>query len=229
MHLIPYARYFTLRHRKNLKTTMTTHFLTLGVIMLLGAMLPGPDFAIVTKNALLHSRKAGFYTALGIGTATWVHMTYCILGLAVIIQKSYWLFHTIQYAGALYLTYLGIILLKPHTSETIQTTSNGVANPLSNSKAFQQGFICNLLNPKATLFFLTLFSAVAGTNTTLLISLAYAIEMFVIAMLWFFSLVYLISHQTVTAWLNQSKIIVEKVLGAMLLGLALFVVFWPSV
>jgi threonine/homoserine/homoserine lactone efflux protein len=191
--------------------------------MLLGAMLPGPDFAIVTKNALLHSRKAGFYTALGIGAATCVHMTYCILGLAVIIQKSYWIFHTIQYAGALYLTYLGIMLLKPHASETIQATSEGSTSPLSNSKAFRQGFICNLLNPKATLFFLTLFSTVAGT---ILMNIAYAIEMFIIAMLWFFSLVYLISHQAVTAWLNRSKTIVEKFLGIMLLGLAVFVVFW---
>ncbi|MBP9726058.1 MAG: LysE family translocator [Gammaproteobacteria bacterium] len=201
---------------------MGTSFLTLGIIMLLGAMLPGPDFAIVTKNALLHSRKAGLYTALGIGAATWVHMTYCILGLAVIIQKSYWVFHTIQYAGALYLTYLGIMLLKPHASETIQATSEGSANPLSNGKAFRQGFICNLLNPKATLFFLTLFSTVAGT---LLMNIAYAIEMFIIAMLWFCSLVYLISHQKVASWLNRSKTVVEKVLGIMLLGLAAFVIF----
>ncbi len=204
---------------------MGTSFLTLGIIMLLGAMLPGPDFAIVTKNALLHSRKAGFYTALGIGAATWVHMTYCILGLAVIIQKSYWVFHTIQYAGALYLTYLGIMLLKPHATATIQATSECNANPLSNSKAFRQGFICNLLNPKATLFFLTLFSAVASTNTTFLTNLAYAVEMFIIAMLWFCSLVYLISHQKVASWLNRSKTVVEKVLGIMLLGLAAFVIF----
>lgn len=228
MHLTPDAGYFTLRHRKNLKTTMTTHFLTLGIIMLLGAMLPGPDFAIVTKNSLLHSRKAGFYTALGIGAATCVHMTYCILGLAVIIQKSYWIFHTLQYAGALYLTYLGIMLLKPHASETIQaaTSTHNRLSLLSNWQAFRQGFICNLLNPKATLFFLTLFSAIASTKTTLLINLAYAIEILVIAMLWFFSLVYLISHPAVTACLNRSKTIVEKILGIMLLGLAVFVVFW---
>jgi threonine/homoserine/homoserine lactone efflux protein len=115
------------------------------------------------------------------------------------------------------------MLLKPHASETIQATSEGSTSPLSNSKAFRQGFICNLLNPKATLFFLTLFSTVAGT---ILMNIAYAIEMFIIAMLWFFSLVYLISHQAVTAWLNRSKTIVEKFLGIMLLGLAVFVVFW---
>ena len=206
---------------------MGTSFLTLGIIMLLGAMLPGADFAMVTKNSLLHSRKAGLYTALGIGTAMWVHMSYCVLGLAVVIQKSPWIFHTIQYIGALYLTYLGIMLLKPHAPGNIEAAS-GVKTPtsLSNGKAFRQGFICNLLNPKATLFFLTIFSAVATTQTTLLLNLAYAVEMFLMAMLWFSSLAYLISHKVVTAWLNQSTKMIERILGIVLLGLALFVVFW---
>lgn len=206
---------------------MGTGFLTLGIVMLLGAMLPGADFAMVTKNSLLHSRKAGLYTALGIGSAMWVHMTYCVLGLAVVIQKSPWIFHTIQYVGALYLIYLGITLLKPHASGNIEATSETkTAIPLSNSKAFQQGFICNLLNPKATLFFLTIFSAVATTQTTILLNLTYAVEMFLIAMAWFCSLAYLVSHQMVTAWLNKSIRTIEKILGVVLLGLAVFVVFW---
>lgn len=206
---------------------MGTSFLTLGLIMLLGAMLPGADFAVVTKNSLLHSRKAGLYTALGIGTAIWVHMSYCVLGLAVVIQQSPWIFHTIQYMGAFYLTYLGIMLLKPHPVEQIETASgNRTLTPLSNGQAFRQGFMCNLLNPKATLFFLTIFSAVATAQTTLLLNLAYALEIFSTAMLWFCSLAYLISHKAVTAWLRQSTKIIEKILGVILLGLAVFVVLW---
>lgn len=208
---------------------MGTSFLTLGIVMLLGAMLPGADFAMVTKNSLLHSRKAGLYTALGIGSAMWVHMSYCVLGLAVVIQNSPWIFHTIQYIGALYLTYLGVMLLKPHTIENIETTKKTSAlTTLPNSKAFRQGFICNLLNPKATLFFLTIFSAVATTQTTLLLNLAYAVEMFLTAMLWFCSLAYLISHRVVTAWLNKSTKMIEKILGLVLLGLAVFVIFWAQ-
>lgn len=206
---------------------MGTSFLALGIIMLLGAMLPGADFAIVTKNSLLHSRKAGFYTVLGIGTAIWVHMTYCILGLAVVIRESSWIFHTIQYMGALYLTYLGIMLLKPHPSQDFELSTNTSSKKsISNASAFRQGFVCNLLNPKATLFFLTLFSAVATKNTTFLINLAYAAEIFLTAMIWFFSLAYFISHKSVTAWLNKSKQTIERILGVTLLGLAIFVVFW---
>lgn len=210
-----------------LREILGTSFLTLGIIMFLGAMLPGPDFAIVTKNALLHSRRAGLFTALGICTAMWVHMTYCVLGIAVIIQKSPWIFHTIQYIGALYLIYLGGGLLKPHFNQTVETNASTHARtPISGRKAFQQGFICNLFNPKATLFFLTIFSAIATTSTTIWLNLAYAIEMFLTAIIWFCSLAYLISHDVVTRWLSRSLRMIERILGIILLGLAVFVIFW---
>lgn len=206
---------------------METHFLTLGVIMLLGAMLPGADFAIVTKNALLHSRKAGIYTTLGIGAAICVHMTYCVLGLAVVIKNSPWIFHTIQYVGAAYLIYLGVTLLKPHSSKDIELSATSqTTSSLSNFKAFQQGFICNLFNPKATLFFLTIFSAISTTKLSLLISLAYALEIYLTAIAWFLSLTFLISHKVVARGLNKARKSIEKILGLVLIGLAVFVVFW---
>lgn len=208
---------------------METSFYTLGIVMLLAVMLPGADFAIVTKNTLLHSRKAGIFTALGIGAAIWVHMTYCVLGLATVIRESFWIFHAIQYGGALYLLYLGIILIKPHADSSLEALvpSNSVKQTLlSAKKAFRQGFVCNLLNPKATLFFLTLFSTVASKNSSFLTSFAYAFEIFIIAMSWFCLLVYLLTHSAVTPWLNKANKTIEKVLGIVLIGLAVFVFFY---
>lgn len=206
---------------------MQTGFFTLGIVMLLGAMLPGADFAIVTKNSLLHSRKAGIYTALGVVGGMCLHMCYCVLGLAVIIRQSSWIFHTIQYAGALYLLYLSIMLLKPHAHINIKTTpANGIVHSLTATQAFQQGFICNLLNPKATLFFLTIFSTISTKESSIWVNLAYAVEMLLIALFWFSSLAYFISHKRITHWLNRSQSMIEKILGVTLLGLAIFVVFW---
>ncbi len=207
---------------------MDTGFFTFGIIVLLGAMLPGPDFAVVTKNALLHSRRAGMYTALGVSAGICVHMTYCVLGLAVIIRQSPWLFHGIQYAGALYLCYLSFMLLQPHSTNHIQTSCTNMqpAQQPSRMKAFYEGFVCNLLNPKATLFFLTLFSAVITTSNNIWINLVYGLEAILTALLWFCSLAYLISHQCITSWLNRSQRTIEKILGIILLGLAIFVVFW---
>ena len=82
--------------------------LTLGILNLLAAMSPGPDFAVVTKNTLLHDRKSGVLTALGIAVAVMIHVTYCLLGLAVIIMHVRWLFDVISIVGGLYLAYLGV-------------------------------------------------------------------------------------------------------------------------
>ena len=63
-------------------------FLSVSLLIILAAISPGPDFAIVTKNSLLYSRKAGIYTALGVSGSLLVHAVYCILGLALIISQS---------------------------------------------------------------------------------------------------------------------------------------------
>ena len=62
--------------------------LSITLIILLAAISPGPDFAVVTKNALLYSRKSGIFTAMGVSTSLLIHSTYCILGLAIVIAKS---------------------------------------------------------------------------------------------------------------------------------------------
>ncbi|MCD8542433.1 MAG: LysE family translocator [Gammaproteobacteria bacterium] len=193
--------------------------------MLLGAMLPGADFAIVTKNSLLHSRKAGLYSAIGIVAAMGIHMTYCVLGFAVIIRQSPWLFHGIQYAGAAYLCYMGINLLKQHDRNTLNIKGEVQRKDISPEKAFRQGFICNLLNPKATLFFLTIFSAISTSHSDISLNILYAIEMLCIALFWFCTLAYGISHPIVSGWLNRSQKTIERILALILFSLAIFMVF----
>ena len=75
---------------------MITQFFSVGIIVILGAMLPGPDFAIVVNNTLLHSRRSGLFTALGITSACLIHITYCSLGLAFVISSSVIVFNIIK-------------------------------------------------------------------------------------------------------------------------------------
>ena len=206
---------------------MLTQFFTIGFLMLLSAMLPGPDFALVTKNSILHSRRAGLFTSLGIGSAILVHITYCVLGLAVIISQSLLLFSFIKYLGAIYLIYLGITaILTKHTS----TIEAKVHCPLQKSKisdltAFRQGFLCNLLNPKATLFFLALFTMIIKSETPKLWELAYAIEMFIITIGWFCSLTIILSHRRILRILNRIEKYIEKAVGIFLIGFGVALAF----
>ena len=77
-------------------------FLSITLLMMLAAISPGPDFAVVTKNSLMHSRRAGLYSALGVSASMLIHASYCVLGLALIISQSLFMFKLIKYAGATY-------------------------------------------------------------------------------------------------------------------------------
>src|SRR5579863_5423615 len=82
-------------------------FLTISTIITLAVISPGPDFALVSRNALRYSQKVGIMTSLGTGSGALFHATYCILGFAIIISQSVLLFNVIKYLGAAYLIYLG--------------------------------------------------------------------------------------------------------------------------
>lgn len=199
---------------------MLTQFFSIGLLMLLSAMLPGPDFAIVTKNTVLNSRRAGLFTTFGITTAIAVHMSYCLLGLALIISQSLLLFTAIKYIGAIYLIYLGItaLLAKPNNPKAFAANNNLQKSTMNAMTAFRQGFLCNLLNPKATLFFLALFTVIIKPGTSGFWELIYAIEMLVIATLWFSLLTMLLSHPRLLRLFKKAEPAIEKFLGVFLIG-----------
>jgi RhtB (resistance to homoserine/threonine) family protein len=206
---------------------MLMQFFTVGLLMLLAVMLPGPDFALVLKNSVLHSRKAGIFTSIGISCAVLVHMSYCILGLALVISQSLLLFSCIKYIGATYLIYLGITSLMS-THQTTQTTTPEkllTRTPLRSFTAFRQGFLCNLLNPKATLFFLALFTVIIKPSTPKLWEMLLAIEMFMIICLWFCSLTLILSHPRILRLLTQAERYLAKIVGVFLCGFGIALVF----
>lgn len=207
---------------------MLTQFFTIGILLLLTAMLPGPDFAIVTKNTLVHSRRAGLLTSLGVACACMVHVTYCMLGLAIVIAESLWLFSIIKYVGAAYLIYLGITsLLSKSKSNAHSSSPHKILQKtsMSNLRAFWQGFLTNLLNPKATLFFLALFTVIIKPGTLGAWGVGIAIEMFAIILGWFCSLTFILSHHRVLRVLNRVEKYISKVLGFFLIGFGVALAF----
>lgn len=204
---------------------MLNQFFSIAVIVLLGAMLPGPDFAFVVKNTLLYSRRSGIFTSLGIATAALVHITYCALGLAIVISKSIVIFSIIKYIGAAYLIYLGIQSLASKKSKQLIDPCKPKKSKISAYTSFRQGFLCNLLNPKATLFFLALFTMVIDANIPSWVMFIYAIEMFMLIALWFSSLVIILSHPKFSRLLEKSEKYIAKILGIFLIGFGLALFF----
>ena len=205
---------------------MIPQFFSIALIVLLGAMLPGPDFAIVTKNSIFHSRKSGCFTALGVGAAIAVHMTYCVFGLAFVISGSLLVFGLIKYIGASYLIYLGIsMLLSKQSKEIFYSDAITKKTKISNFVSFKQGFLCNLLNPKATLFFLSLFTVVIKPSTPFYSEVIYAMEIIIIAIAWFCSLTIILSHARIKHVLEKSGKYIAKSLGIFLIGFGVALAF----
>lgn len=100
-------------------------YLTLMSITLLAAMSPGPDMIVVIKNSLL-SRRLGIFTALGIASAIFIHVGYCIAGVGVIISQSIILFSIVKVLGALYILYIAYQLLRAKKSSYSSHSSSDI-------------------------------------------------------------------------------------------------------
>ncbi len=195
------------------------------VISLLAAISPGPDFAIVMKNCLSAGTfRAGFLTSLGVACALLIHVTYCLFGLAIVIQESPVLFLILKYIGAAYLFYLGIMLLKEKMSPEGPPKIPD-AEIKKKHRPFLGGFLCNLLNPKATLFILSLFSQFIDPSMSFIAKALMGSILAVITFAWFVFLSFLITHHFLKKHLVRFQIIITKSMGVVLCLLAAYVAF----
>ena len=199
-----------------------TSFFAISLLIMLAAISPGPDFAMVVKNSLLYSRRAGFFTALGVASSLVIHASYCILGLALIISQSLLAFRIIKYVGAVYLFYIGVkSLLAKKELGHVDTIHEKKDRQATNWKAFQQGLLCNLLNPKAILFLLAFFTLVVKPGNSIMIELAYGADIAIIHLIWFSFLAYMLNHSYVKYNLKKVQFVIVKVMGAVLVGFAI--------
>ncbi len=183
----------------------------------LGMLSPGPDFFLILKNAARYQRSAAMMTALGIITALTLHMTYCVAGLAVLITTTPWLFNVLKYAGAAYLLWIGFKSLLPNKAHSVDL-NNSQHEFVTFKKAFMQGFLCNLLNPKATLFFLAIFTQVLSVDSSFNEKLWYAFIIWGLALLYWPTLVLLIQSAPVRKGLAKVQKYVDKILGVVLIA-----------
>lgn len=194
--------------------------LFVATIATLGMLSPGPDFFLVIKNAARYRRSAAMMTALGVILGVATHMSYCVAGLAVVITTTPWLFNFLKYAGACYLIWIGIQALLSR-GESKFSIDNATQSPITLKAAFLQGYLCNLLNPKATLFFLAVFTQILQINSGVGEKLWYASIIWVLAVIWWPLLVILIQSAPVRRGLAKVQKVVDKLLGGLLIGLGI--------
>ncbi|MBG0752410.1 hypothetical protein Q7O_001862 [Pectobacterium carotovorum subsp. carotovorum PCCS1] len=194
--------------------------LFVATIATLGMISPGPDFFLVIRNAARYPRVAALMTAFGVVCGVATHMAYCVAGLAVVITTTPWLFNVLKYAGAAYLIWIGIQALFARGGSKMDV-SNLAQQSVSLKKAFLQGYLCNLLNPKATLFFLAMFTQVLNIHSGIGEKLWYAMIILLLSAVWWPLLVVLFQSEPVRRGLAKVQKLVDKLLGTVLIALGI--------
>lgn len=160
-------------------------FLSVALAHLLAVASPGPDFAIVLRQSLTHGRRTALWTSVGIGTGILLHITYSLLGLGLLIRSSSFWFAGVKYAGAAYIAWLGVQALRAKPRDRQSNLGDGQRQPPATHGAFLTGFLTNALNPKATLFFLSLYVMLVSPQTPRWVQAGYGLWMAGATMAWF--------------------------------------------
>jgi RhtB (resistance to homoserine/threonine) family protein len=206
-------------------TNYWTEFLLVAGAHLLAVASPGPDFAIVLKQSISHGRRAAIATSIGIGTGILVHVGYSLLGIGVIVAQSEVGFSVLKYAGAAYLAWIGIGSLRAvaKTSPTVDAATSespaAAAAPTTRG-AFVTGFLVNVLNPKAALFFVALFVTVINPATPRPIQAIYGAWLAIATAAWFTLVSCVFTRPTVRKTFLRLGRWFDAAMGILLLALA---------
>jgi threonine/homoserine/homoserine lactone efflux protein len=113
------------------------------------AVTPGPGIFYVLARSLAGGKREGIPSSLGTFVGGLFHVVAAALGISAILAVSAVAFHTVKYAGAAYLVWLGIRMIRTRNAELV------VAATAPSHGAFRQGILTEALNPKTALFFLS--------------------------------------------------------------------------
>ncbi|TDE16024.1 LysE family translocator [Jiangella asiatica] len=196
---------------------------TFAIAALVLIMIPGPDQALITRNALVGGRRGGLLTMLGGVLGVTAHASAAALGLSALLLASSTAFLVLRIAGAVYLLWLAVRMLRSAARSRHEPEAREPVVISRRQWAYlRQGFLSNALNPKVALFFVTFLpqflSAGGGSprGEALLLSAIFAL----LYLAWFG--LYVAAVDRLGRWLRRPpvKARIEQVTGVLLLTVA---------
>ena len=191
-------------------------FFSAALAHLLAVMSPGPDTAIIFHQSFVKGRAQGILTALGIGFGIFIHCFFAISGISLLIYSSAEAKFFIKCLGALYLLYLGISFFITKKSSKSKDTKVLFKNP------FVIGLVTNILNIKAFLFTVSLFSFI-NLDPSSLMSIIYLLYFPIITAAWFSFVTYALTHNSMGDIFNKHSNNIQFASSAFIAGLGLLI------
>ncbi|MDR0770986.1 MAG: LysE family transporter [Burkholderiales bacterium] len=215
--------------------------LTVAVVHLMALMSPGPDFFFVSQAALRSTRRHALCGVLGVvsGIALWAAIA--LLGLHLLLQQMAWLHKGITLAGGLYLCWLGWSMLRPtlkrapfppaplpqgeRGEEYDAPTSEAVSVFSGYLKPFLRGLLVNLSNPKALVYFGSVFSLFVGSGVGS--GARWGIFLLVVAesLLWFGFVATVFAQPAIRRFYQRAALWIDRIAGCLFIGFGLRLIF----
>jgi threonine/homoserine/homoserine lactone efflux protein len=198
-----------------------TAWISLATLCILGAMTPGQSFIVILKHSVSGGRINGLVASMGHGLGVMLYALATVVGLALIIKQTPWLFDVIKYTGAAFLVWLAYNAL---TSNPENSSLSVARVSVTLKQSFYEGLMIAFLNPKLAIFFLALFSqflndAEGWQHNIIMVATVSGIDT-----LWYCLVALVLSHSAMLDKLRNNIGIIEKFSGIALLAVALRVV-----
>lgn len=195
----------------------------LACTQLAATMSPGPAFVICVRNSIAYDRRVGIMTSLGLAFGVAAHVVFVLCGISYLIQESVIAYNLIKYVGAAYLVYVGIKSIYAKKREDVPDQEEIVKskNMISSWAALRIGFLTNLLNPKAVLFFTAVYSQFIDQHTPLLVHAIYGVTSAAIEFLWFVGVAIVLTNPDVKKKFMRIVHIIERGCGGLMIALGL--------
>ncbi|WP_104525575.1 LysE family translocator [Blastococcus atacamensis] len=190
-------------------------FLALAVLL---ALVPGADFTVVVRNALVGGRGRGWWCALGVTTSNVVQGAAAATGLAAVVVRVEPLFQAVRWAGIAYLAWLAVSALVSAARGSYPAQADGAPVPGAARAGWRQGFLSNITNPKVLVFYLAVLPQFLGPGTPIGVLLLYSLTHAVVGLVWLVLLVAGVARAR--RWLSRRPVrrALDGLTGVALLG-----------
>ena len=194
-------------------------FLAISALLI---VIPGPDTAMVTKNAVVGGRRSGVLAAVGVSIGLVIWTGAAAFGIAALLRASAVAFDALKIAGALYLAWIGIQMLRSRGA--VPELASG--RPESGVRALRQGLLSDLGNPKIAVFFTSLLPQfVTGTGAAFVPLLFLGIVFAVITLAWLATYAFAVGHASGFLRRPSVRRLIDRFTGVVLIGFGVRLAF----
>ncbi|GIU48069.1 LysE family translocator [Shewanella algidipiscicola] len=202
--------------------------LSLTLIHTVALASPGPDFALVVKLATQTQRKTALASALGLAVAITLHTLLSLTGISLIITSAENVYIAIQLIGASYLAWMGLGAIREaitHWQDRLQLQVIPTYHrELTMLQGFTQGLSTNLLNPKAMVFFITLFSTLISPTVNIETKVAVTLLMFLLSLIWFSLIALVLSKPVIQQKMQRATPMINLITGLLFVSVTLVII-----